>query len=182
MDNLAEEFRPVAGYEKHYEVSNLGRVRSLKAGKVLKSGDNGIGYLIVGLNANGRKSFLVHRLVAIAFIDNPNNLPKVNHKDGIKSNCEVSNLEWCTQKQNIEHSIKVLGKDRKQTNKDKVGALNWNSKAVNQYDKQGNLINSFGSTTEAFRNTGIDFSSIQKVCLGKRSSAGGYSWAYSIQD
>jgi len=179
MENLTEEYRTIAGYEGLYEVSNSGNIRSLYSGRVLKPNDNGTGYMIITLNNHGRKSFLVHRLVAIAFIDNPLNLPKVNHKDGIKRNCFSSNLEWCTQKYNVQHSITELGKDRKNTNKDKVGALNWNSKRVYQYNKQGNLINSFGSTTEAFRHTGIDFSSIQKVCLGKRDSAGGYRWTYS---
>lgn len=180
---MNEIWKDVLGFERFYRVSNSGNVFSIRRNRIMKPSDNGLGYLILMLQGGGKKeSWLLHRLVALHFIPNGNAINEVNHLDGNKYNCAASNLEWCTHKENVRHSIDVLGFNPKMINKDKVGALNWNSKAVNQYDKQGNLINSFGSTTEAFRNTGIDFSSIQKVCLGKRSSAGGYRWVYSSQD
>lgn len=107
-------WKPVKGYEGFYEVSNTGKVRSLdrvdklgrfKKGKELSSCDNGNGYQVVNLKVNGtQKMMTVHKLVAQAFIENPNNLPEVNHKDGDKSNNRVGNLEWCTHSENAKHA------------------------------------------------------------------------------
>lgn len=109
-------------YNDYYEVSSFGQVRSktkkvlstyggiyLKEGRILKQNDNGQGYLQVQLCHNGvNKTERVHRLVALVFIENPQKLPKVNHKDANKKNNNVSNLEWCTQLENISHA-KSLG-------------------------------------------------------------------------
>lgn len=111
-DNLTFEneiWLPVKGYEEIYEVSNLGRVRSLdrivkgcygsiahKKGKIIASGVGSAGYPVVSLQKDGKgKTVSVHRLVAIAFLPNPNNLSEVNHKDEDKTNNRVDNLEWC---------------------------------------------------------------------------------------
>lgn len=108
-------------YNEQYEVSSLGQVRSkskevrstyggvyLKEGRILKQNDNGQGYLQVQLCHRGvNKTERVHRLVALTFIENPEGLPKVNHKDGNKRNNAVSNLEWCTQADNIEHAARL---------------------------------------------------------------------------
>ena len=107
---MIEEWRPVVGYEGLYEVSNIGRVRSidryvktcygsyrLHKGKVLSPGIRPDGYLVVSLQY---RMFRVHRIVAEAFLPNPDNLPQVNHKDEDKSNNRVDNLEWCTAKYN----------------------------------------------------------------------------------
>lgn len=116
-----EEWRPVtiANLGDFYEVSNLGRVRSLdrvcyglKArivdGKILRPSTNKFGYRNVNLFREGRsKSIHVHRLVALAFIPNPANLPVVNHVDGMKSNCVVTNLEWTTDQGNRQHAIDI---------------------------------------------------------------------------
>ena len=104
-----EIWKPVKDYEESYEVSNYGNVRSVdrmvkclngfekRKGKVLKQSKNSSGYYVVNLS---RKSKLVHRLVAEAFIPNPNNLPIINHKDENPSNNNVDNLEWCTYRYN----------------------------------------------------------------------------------
>lgn len=114
---MEEIWKPVKGYEGYYEVSNLGRVRSLdrtvidkggrhqvKKGCIMKSRPDRQGYIIIALCKN--KHYIhkcVHTLVADAFIPNPDNLPQVNHKDEVKSNNVVDNLEWCTPKYNANY-------------------------------------------------------------------------------
>ena len=100
---MTEQWRPIEGYEGLYEVSNLGRVKSLKCGRerILKPQMKKKGYLQVGLRKEGKyKMFKVHRLVAQAFIPNPEGLPQINHKDENPSNNRVENLEWCDSKYN----------------------------------------------------------------------------------
>ena len=113
---MIEEWRPVVGYEGLYEVSNTGRVRSLDKydsmnrflrGRILRLFTDGLGYLRAQLYSNSkRKSFLVHRLVAQAFIPNPDNLPQVNHRDENPSNDNVENLEWCDAKYNSNYGTR----------------------------------------------------------------------------
>ena len=115
--NSEEIWRPVVGYEGLYEVSSLGRVRSLDKydsinrfceGRILKLSSDRLGYLRAQLYSNSkRKSFLVHRLVAQAFIPNPDNLPQVNHIDENPSNDNVENLEWCDGKYNVNYGTRI---------------------------------------------------------------------------
>lgn len=96
-----EIWRDVKHYEGKYMVSNYGRVKSLISNRYLSATANNDGYLKVKLYFDGRcKTEFVHRLVALAFVDNPNNLPQVNHKDEDKQNNYFENLEWCTHKYN----------------------------------------------------------------------------------
>lgn len=91
-----EIWKPVVGYEGLYEVSNLGKIRNIKLNKYKSPTKTSNGYMRIGLNKNGDgKLFFVHRLVADAFLSNPDNLPCINHKDEDKTNNSVDNLEWC---------------------------------------------------------------------------------------
>lgn len=116
---MNEEWKSVSGYENFYQVSNLGNVRSIErtfvnsrgekrtlASVVLKTHGNAKGYLKVRLwGLSKRKSFYVHRLVAIAFLENPHNKEQINHIDGVKKNNKVENLEWATASENNKHAI-----------------------------------------------------------------------------
>ncbi len=106
-----EIWKDILGYEGHYQISNEGRVKSLvrwmcPVERIRKLYDNGRGYLVIDLTAlpQKRKTYPIHRLVAIAFIPNPSGYPQVNHKDTNKWNNNVSNLEWCTKSYNERHA------------------------------------------------------------------------------
>lgn len=138
-----------------------GRIRKLKLSKQRD------GYLIVDTG----KKLLVHRLVAQAFIPNPDNKPCINHKNGIKTDNRVENLEWCTYSENMQHSYDVLN------HKHVKGILHPFSKHVFQI-KNGEIIAQFNGTNEAGRKTNINQSNISACCRGIRNTAGGYQWKY----
>lgn len=158
-----EEFRDVVGYEGLYEVSNEGNIRNKNTGRILKPNKIHKGYLQVILCKDGeRKPALVHRLVAQAFIPNPNHYPQVNHIDENKSNNNVENLEWCINQYNIRYSAYKK------------------NKPVNQYALDGRLLNTYKSIKEASEKTGIDNGDISNCCRNKRGriSAGNFIWKY----
>lgn len=166
---MEEIWKDIKDYEGLYEVSNLGRVRSLnynKTGEIrlLKVQKHSDGYLQVGLRKDGKqKLYTVHRLVCEAFIPNPDGLPCVNHIDEDKTNNHVWNLEWCTVKYNTNYGT---GIERR-------------SKRVYQYTLDGSFIRSYYTTREAARQTGIHHTRISAVALGKQNSAGGYIWSFN---
>ena len=105
---MIEEWRDVVGYEDLYQVSSMGRVRNVRRGTVLKTHPDRAGYIKIGLSKNGRQTGkFVHRLVAEAFIDNPESKTDVNHKNGIKGNNNLSNLEWNTRSENLLHAYRT---------------------------------------------------------------------------
>ena len=108
MSNMIEDWKDIPGYEGLYVVSNNGRVMNVRSGRVLRGIVNNLGYIMVGLSKSGKvKMVSVHRLVAEAFIKNPDNLREVNHKDEDKSNNNVDNLEWCDRKYNVNYGSRM---------------------------------------------------------------------------
>ena len=175
-------------YEGLYRVSNWGRILSLNyrntgKSKLRKPVENTNGYFQVGLSKNGEtKKCLVHRLVAETFLENPENLPEVNHKDENKTNNfvflnedgtvnkEKSNLEWKTHRDNINHG----------TRNERVAKANTNgkcSKKVLQLSLSGDLICEWESTRECERN-GFDHSNVTRCCNGKQKTYKGFRFEY----
>lgn len=168
QDNL----KWVEGYEGLYKVSSEGIVYSFNRynGKPMALCTNTHGYYEINLCKNKVcTKHRIHRIVAQAFVPNPNNLPMVNHIDGDKTNNNADNLEWVSAKDNIIHSYENL--------------LNTKQKAVEQVDtNSNNVIGLYRSTMEAERKTGVAHNSIVQVCKGKRKSAGGFAWRYANND
>jgi hypothetical protein len=105
FEQTDEIWKDIIGYEGLYQVSNLGNVKSIKKNKLMKIGLHADGYNRLWLSKeNKSKGFLLHRLIAIHFIPNPNNLPEVNHKDANKLNNSIDNLEWCSHSENMNHA------------------------------------------------------------------------------
>ena len=164
-----------------YEVSNTGLVKNIRTGRILKY-NNKKRYYTVALHNNGiRIDRYVHRLVAQAFLPNPNNLQYVNHLDhNIKNNC-VENLEWCTSSENARHSYENGRRTEEyQTSRKYIQNIMTDAtkKRVAQYDLQNNLIAVYESAAEAMRQTGINNRGISRVCNNKRKTAGGYIWRF----
>lgn len=179
----------INGYIDVYQVSTLGRLRSLPRlihystysektdGQIVQSKLWGA-YLQVCLCVNGKRKYIhVHRLVALTFIPNPLNKPQINHKDGNKLNNCVSNLEWVTASENHKHLYTVLG--RKGINHNRFGKLSHTNKEIHQFTKEGELIQTYYSLKYAGEVTGIDSTSICKAAKGVINTAGGYIWKYA---
>ena len=172
-----EIWKDVKGYEGLYQVSNMGKVKSLGRMAASKNGSKqyrkerilnprvtNSGYLLVSLykGSDNVKQFYVHRLVCETFNENPENKPCVNHIDENKSNNEASNLEWCTVAENINYGTRTAR----------------TSKPVGQYARDGRLIKVWQSTMEVQRQLGFDQGTISKAALGKLKTAYGYVWKY----
>lgn len=173
-------WKDIKGYEGKYQISDSGNVKSLITHKYLKLVDNK-GYKRVFLSNPYRRWYLVHRLVAEAFIPNPENKPTVNHIDGNKQNNCVDNLEWATYSENNIHAIKNNLRPYNQINATKQAAK-MNKKAVIQYDLKGNLIKEWEGMREVERKLNIKHQYISNCCLGIQHSAKGYRWEYKKEE
>ena len=198
---MKEIWKDIEDYEG-YQVSNFGRVRSLDRynsrgywikGCILKPTMDKKGYLTVGLSKNNqRKTFKVHRLVALHFIPNIENKPEIDHINTIKTdntvflnedgsvNYEKTNLRWTTRKENINNPLTKtkMRINARKPSKGKYGKKHHRSKPIIQYDKEGNFIKEWECANDVERVLGISNKHIGSVCLGKRKSCGGYIWKY----
>lgn len=178
---MTEVWKDIDGYEGLYQVSNMGRVKSLErtrnmnqpghdkpvrvSERILKFGSS-LGYLSVRLSKDGLvKQIRVHKLVALAFVPNPLGKPHINHKDGNKHNNRFDNLEWVTPSENQQHAIlNGLRGDKLRR------------KTVNQYDSSGNFIRSWDGYVEIKQVLGFTPQMICHCCKGRTHTAFGYIW------
>lgn len=182
---MKEIWKDIKGFEGLYQISNLGKVKSLS--KYKKHSYNSIAFLkekiLKPLDINGyqrvilrkdNKSFnkFIHQLVAEMFIDNPKNYKEVNHKDENKTNNRVDNLEWCSHKYNINY-----GTGNQRRSKTEIGTKK-GTKKIYQFDLKNNLLKIWDSQLQIKKELGIPQSNISNCCNGKRKSTYGYKWRY----
>lgn len=171
---MKEEWKDIKGYEGEYQISNLGNVKSFmgKKERLLKPRRTQRGYYRVSLHKGNDK--LIHRLVAEAFIDNPQNLPEVNHKDECPNNNNVNNLEWCSHKYNVNYGTCQQRARLKQS-------LTHPQHLREKFNKKVLCIETgvvYTSINNASRLTGVSRVTISKACRGLRKTAGGYRWIF----
>lgn len=165
---IKEIWKTIEGYE-NYQVSSFGRVKSLKYDKerILKQEKINNGYCCVGLCKDGKKKrYLVHRLVASAFLDNPNNYPCVNHKNEVKTENCVSNLEFCSHTYNNNYGM----------HNERIAKAH--QKPIACYNKKGDLVALYTSIKQASELLNINHCNISSCCKGKYKSCGGYIFKY----
>lgn len=158
------ELKNIKLYEELYAVTEEGKVWSYRSNKFLKQTLTNAGYPTVKLCKDGKsKTYMVHRLVAETFLENPDNLPVVNHINEDKTDCRVCNLEWCNYHYNNSYGVAVETRRKKASKKVYCVEL----------DKE------FNSQTEAAKEIGVSSSRISECCRGITKKAGGYHWQFS---
>lgn len=172
----AEIWKPIKGYEGLYEVSNHGRIRNFNTRKVLTPKKHNRGYYHVILFRNGaQKSFLVHRLVALAFVPTADETLTVNHIDEDKLNNRAENLEWCS----VAENVRLYQKNHAQELKGKLGRKE-DKTPIRQLTKQGVVLKVWSSAAEARRALQCSNTwAISQCCKNKRKTAYGYKWQYA---
>lgn len=163
MNTVTEIWKDVVGYEGRYKVSDLGRVFSCKRNAILMLFKNKRGYMIVNLYAaQSIKPVRVHRLVALAFIPNPENKPEVNHRNGIKDDNRLENLEWATPEENVAHAFRS-------------GLCADKAKPITAY-LNGEIVKQYSSVDSASRDLKIDQSNIRAHLRGQQKKCKGYTF------
>ncbi len=174
---MEEIWKDINGWEKHYKISSSGQIMSFKREHpiiVIYSLDrNGYPQFTLHKN-NAKRTTKVHRLVAEAFIPNPENKPCVNHKNGIKTDNRVENLEWCTYSENNRHAFKMG------LNTPNIGVKNGMSKPIHKYGPNGLFIESYESINIAASKNQICAPNICKCSRGQIISCGGYYWSNQL--
>ena len=178
---LQEEWKDIVGYEGLYQISSYGNVRSIKrdgtSGGVLHPFTTKEGYKRVCLSKNNvvRKE-LVHRIVASHFLENPDKLPIINHKDECRTNNCVWNLEWCTAQYNLNYGT-ARERSAKHRNYGEIGVKH--SKPVLQIGSDGKVIRQWSSIKEAAESVGCHAPNIVRACRKKKKKSGGFRWTYA---
>lgn len=187
-----EEWKDIKGYDGYYQVSNFGRVKRTsfyyvdkyghkrcRKEKILSQIKNRHGYLLVHLSKdNVKRHIYVHRLVACSFIENPENKPQVNHKNGNKSDNHVSNLEWNTRSENMKHAYVNGLNIPNRSQLGRTGLLSGRGKQILQFDKNMNFIRVFYTAKDAAAFIKCHPTSITKCANGEYKYAHGYIWKW----
>lgn len=179
-------WRQIRNY--HYSVSNDGKVRNDLNGCLLKGWLNAYGYYMIDLSVNNKKvRFPLHRLIAEAFIPNPDNKPCIDHINTIRTDNRIDNLRWVTFKENINNPLTLerlrrttfrKGDENPKTMTGKFGKLNPVSIPVVQYNLQGEYVAEYECARGAMRATHIACTSITRCCRNQMKTAGGFYWRY----
>ena len=189
---MTEIWKDIVGYEGLYQVSNVGRVKSLNRTTITSTGgkrewkecvlkpliSNSKKYCHVSLYKNNRQKLMsIHRLVAIQFIPNPENKNEVNHIDGNISNNTIYNLEWRTRSENQLHAY-AIGLQKPNFKKSLEIASERRKRKINKLDMNGNYIQTYQSIVEASLDNNVHGANIRKVAMGVRKHTGGFKWEY----
>lgn len=185
-DLLNEEWKDIVGYENYYQVSNMGRIKSLERKttfkteklRIMKGFIDKWGYHQVILRKDDKYiHFKIHRLVALHFIPNPNNKETVNHKKGNKLDNRSSELEWNTHSEQHKHAFEKLGRVHGMK-----GKISSQIKGVQQLDKEGNILFTFTSIHEAAKEVNGNYQNISAVCNGRLKTHKNFKWKFIEND
>jgi hypothetical protein len=173
---IMEIWKDIDGYDGYYQVSNYGRIKNANKGTYLKQQTNRFGYKRVKLFKNNKgKEYAVHRLVALAFIENPENKPCVNHINFDKTCNIAENLEWCTYEENNKWSMVNGRKAMRPEWLEKICKTRKTKAVVGTNIKTGEKV--YFKSIRATKEIGADPSDVSRCCRGLKESSGGYRWS-----